>query len=116
MSFFTQLRARQEAFDQKASVFMRRAVTPTVALVASVVVCLFSAWSFVVVFAGWPRAWAREFVLFGVFVAPALAFVSARDLWRSGWDVRLLLAALLSVVGFAFWCAATYFVIHPHAA
>jgi len=117
MSFFTQHRVRQEtAFDRKARAIMRWAITPTVALIASIAVCISCAWIFVVVFAGWPRVWARELVVVGLFISPALAFVSARDLWRSGWNVRLFLAALLSGVGFAFWCAVIYFVIHPNAA
>jgi hypothetical protein len=115
MSFFTR-RVRQETeLDRKVRAVAHWSVTPTVALIASIVACLSCAWIFVVVFAGLPRGWAREFVVVGLFIAPALAFVSARELWRSGWDIRLLLAALLSGVGFAFWCAAIYFVIHPHA-
>ena len=117
MSFFTQRRVRQEtAFDRKARAIMRWAVTPTVALIASIVTCISCAWIFIVVFAGWPKSWAGELVLVGLFIAPALAFVSARELWRSGWDLRLFLAALFSSVGFAFWCAAIYFVIHAYAA
>ena len=104
------------AFDRKVRAIMRWTVTPTVALIASIVTCISCAWIFIVVFAGWPRSWVGELVVTGSFISPALAFVSARELWRSRWDVRLFLAALLSGVGFAFWCAAIYFVIHPHAA
>jgi hypothetical protein len=102
---------------QRGSVraFMRRTVTPTVALIASIFVCVSSAWIFVVVFAGLPRGWASALIGVG-FIAPALAFVSTRELWRSGWDIRLLFTTLLSAVGFAFWCTAMYLVIHPHAA
>ena len=117
MSFFTQRRVRQETeFDRKARAFMRWTIPPTVALVASIITCISCAWIFIVVFDGLPRGWARELVVVGLFIAPALAFVSARELWRSGWDIRQLLSALLSAVGFAFWCAAIYFVIHGHAA
>jgi len=117
MSFFTQHRVRKEAaFDRKARAIMRMAVSPTVALVASIAVCMGCAWVFVVVFTGWPRVWARELVVVGLFIAPGLAVVSARELWRSGWNLRLFFAALLSAVGFAFWCAAIYFAIHPYAA
>ena len=104
------------AFDRKVRAIMRRTVTPTVALIASVIACISCVWVFVVVIAGWPRSWAGEFVVIGLFISPALAFVSARELWRSGWNLRLLLAALLSAVGFAFWCTAMYFVIHAYDA
>ena len=117
MSFFTQRRVRQETkFDRKARAFMRWTVTPTVALMASIFVCISCAWISAVVFAGLPKGWARELIVVGLFIAPALAFVSARELWRSGWDIRLFFAALLCAVGFAFWCAAIYFLIHRYAA
>jgi hypothetical protein len=113
MSFFTR-RARQETeFDRKVRAVAHWSVTPTVALISSIVACLSCTWIFVVVYAGLPRAWATQLIVAGLFIAPALAFVSARELWRSGWDIRLLLAALLSGVGFAFWSAAIYFVIYP---
>jgi hypothetical protein len=117
MSLFTQRRVRQEtAFDRKAREFLRRAVTPTAALLASLVVCILCVWCFAVVFLGWPRAWAQLVVPICLFIAPSLAFVLLRELWRSGWDVRLFVGALLSIIGFLFWCAAVYFVIHPYAA
>ena len=115
MAFFAKRRVRQQPeFNQKPRTFMRRTVTPTVALVGSIFVCLCCAWLFVVVFTRLPAGWAREFVAVG-FIAPALAFVSARELWRSGRDMRLLFATLVSGAGFAFWCAAMYLVTHPHA-
>ena len=117
MSVITQRRVRQEtAFDRKARAIMRWAVTPTVVLIASIVTCICCAWVFIVVFAGWPRSWAGEFVVIGLLISPALAIVSACELRRSGWDLRLFLAALISAVGFAFWCAAIYFVVHAYAA
>ena|SRR5690348_8887296 len=117
MSFFTHRRVRQETeFDRKARAIMHRVVTPTVALIASIAVSICCAWIFVVAFAGWPKVWARELIMVGLFIAPALAFVSVRELWCSGWNVRLFLAALLSGVGFAFLCATIYLAIHPHAA
>ena len=117
MSLFTQRRVKRESvFDRKTHFIMKLTVTPTATLIASVVVCLACLWIFTVVFAGWPRVWARELVVVGLFISPALAFVSVRDLWRSGWDARLLMAALLSAAGFAFWCAAIFLVIHPRTA
>jgi hypothetical protein len=103
------------AFDRNTRVIMNRPVTPTVTLIASVVVCTSNALIFGVVFAGWPRTWVQALFAAGLFISPALAFVTARDLWRTGCNVRLLLAALLSGIGFAFWCAAVYFVILRHA-
>jgi len=105
-----------EAFDRKVRAIMRWSVTPTVALIASIIACISCAWILAVVIAGWPRSWASAFVVIGLLISPALAFVSARELWRSGWDLRLLLAAVLSAVGFAFWCTALYFVIHAYVA
>jgi len=117
MSFFTQHRVRQEtAFDRKARAIMRSVVMPTTALVVSFVVFILCGWGFLVVFAGWPRPWAATPFVLSAFFAPALAFVSLRELWRVGWDTRMFFAALLSVAGFAFWCATIYFVIHGKAA
>jgi hypothetical protein len=120
MALFTQRRGvrRETDFDRKIRAFLhlRRTVAPSVALVASFVICAFGAWCFVVVLAGWPRVWAGiPFVVCGLF-SPAFVFVLIRELWRFGWDAWLFLAALVSVVGFVFWCVTTYLVIHPSAA
>jgi hypothetical protein len=118
MSLFTRRRIvrRETECDRKVRAILRRTVTPSVALIASFVVCAFCAWCFVVVFSGWPRAWATIPFMICVFCSPALVFVLIRELWRSGWDTRLFLAALVSVLGLAFFCATMYFVIHPYAA
>ena len=89
-----------------------RVVTPRQALLASIVVLLLCSWSFLVVFYGWPRGLAQVFYPLCVFFAPALLVIAARELCRSGWDVRYFFTLLLSIVGVAFWCATTYFIIH----
>jgi hypothetical protein len=76
------------AFDRKVRAIMRWTVTPTVALIASIVTCISCVWIFIVLFAGWPRSWVGVLVVSGLpFISLALAFVSARELWRSGWDL-----------------------------
>lgn len=116
MSLFTQRRVRRETvLDRKVNTLLSRVVTPSLALIASFAVCVCCAWCFAVVFIGWPRSWAQIPYMLCAFAAPALAFVSLRELWRSGWDIRLFFVALFSLAGVAFWCATTYFVIHPRA-
>jgi hypothetical protein len=63
---------------------------------------------------GWQRQrWAAIPYPLCVIAAPALAFVLPRETLRSEWNARLFFAALLSLAGFTFLCATTYFVIHP---
>ena len=114
MHFFTQRRVKQEAaFDLMSRAVIRWAVTPSAALIASIITCISCAWIVTVLFAGWPSSWASEFVVVGLLIAPALALVSAPDLRRSGWNFRLLLATLFSALGFGFFCVAIYSKIHP---
>jgi hypothetical protein len=89
-----------------------RVVTPRQALLASMVVLLLCGWSFLVVFFGWPRVWAQVFYPLCLFFAPALLVLAGRELWRNGWDVRHFFTLLFSIIGVAFWCGTTYFIIH----
>ena len=117
MSLFKHRRVerRETDFDRSARVLLGRTATPSVALVASIVVCALCAWCFTVVISGWPRVWAQIPFVVCAFLSPALVCILVRDLWRFGWEARLVVAALLSLAGFTFWCATTYFVIHPYS-
>jgi hypothetical protein len=108
---------RDNVIDRKVRSLFAYRITPSQALVASAVVCVFCVWCFAVVFLGWPRAWARIPFAVCMFIAPALSFVSARELWRSGWSARSFLAFASATAAFGFWCATTYLVIyHVHHA
>jgi hypothetical protein len=47
-----------------------------------------------------------------LLISPTLTVGAAYDLWRTGWNIRTFLAALLSFTGFAFWWVAFYLAIH----
>jgi hypothetical protein len=115
MSIFAKRRAETE-FDRKARALFEHRVTPTQALIGSTVVFLCCVYCFAVAFLGWPRGLAGQLYVVCLFVAPALGFVSIREIWRSGWRLRLLVAASLSLGAFVLWCSTTYLVIHPRAA
>ena len=116
MSLFTQHRVRRETIlDRKLHTLLSRVVTPSLALIVSFAVCVCCAWCFAVVFTGWPRSWVQIPYVICTFTAPAMAIVSSRELWRTGWNVRLFFAALFSLAGVVLWCATTYFLIHLKA-
>ena len=120
MAFFTHRRVvrRETEFDRKARAFMRRAFTPSAVLLASFLVCATCAWVFCVVYFGLQRSWAREFFPYCVFLAPAVAFCAARDVWRARRDWRLVVAAVLGAASFVLVCLTIYLIIHRvnHAA
>jgi hypothetical protein len=64
------------------------------------------------VYFGLQRSWAREFFPYCIFLAPAIAFCAARDLWRARRDWRLVVAAVLGAASFVFVCLTIYFIIH----
>ena|SRR5207244_4283905 len=115
MSIFAKRRL-ETALDRKVRAAFERTITPTQTLVASTAVFLCCVYCFAVALLGWPKGWARELYAMCMFLAPALAFASAHELWRSGRRLPYALAATLSLGAFALWCATTYFIIHPRAA
>jgi hypothetical protein len=115
MSIFTKRRAETE-FDRKAQALFEHRVTPTQALLGSTVVFLCCLYCFAVALLGWPKGLARQLYAVCLFVPPGLGFVCIREIWRSGWRFRWLLAASLSLGAFLLWCSTTYLVIHPRAA
>lgn len=114
MAFFTHRRKerRETEFNRKIDAFMRRAVTPATVLLASLAVCVLSAWVFCVVYFGWPRTWARELFPGCVFLAPTVAACAARDAWRARCEWRLVVATMLGTASFVFVCLTIYFIIH----
>ena len=60
-----------------------------------------------------PRRVLRLAASLGSGLLSALSVLRAgASCHRSGWDMRYILTLLLSIVGVAFWCATTYFIIH----
>jgi hypothetical protein len=53
-----------------------------------------------------------------VFLAPAVAFCAARDVWRARRDLRLVVAAVLGAASFVLVCLTIYLIIYRvnHAA
>ncbi len=106
----------ETALDRKMRAAFERTITPTQVLIASAAVFLGCAYCFAVALLGWPKDWARYIYALSVVLAPALVLATGWELWRSGRSFRFILAATLSLGAFAFWCAATYLVVHSRAA
>jgi hypothetical protein len=113
MTLFTHRRKvrRETEFDRRVRAFMRRALTPSMVLLASFLICALCAWVFCVVYFGLKRSWAREIFPYCVFLAPAVAFCAARDVWRARRDLRLVVAAMLGAASFVLVCLTIYLII-----
>jgi hypothetical protein len=114
MSFFRKHRP-DDALQAKVRAVFSRAMTSTQLVACSSVVFVCSVWCFAVAYWGWPSGWDRFVYAMCLFVAPALGFAIIRELFCGRWGIPLVLAAVLSILGFALGCATTYFVINPRA-
>lgn len=96
-----------------------RVVTPTQALMASVVVFLAALWPILTLQLGRPTSWFSNFLFLlcatsSVVAAPSLCVATFIDMVRRRADARLLAAFVLSLAGVAAMVAFIYLRIHQY--
>ncbi len=94
-------------------------VTPTQALIASVVAFVIALWPMLTLQLGRPTSWLGDFLFLlcatsSVFLAPSLCIATCMDIIRRRGDSRLLVAFLLSLAGVAAMVAFIYLRIHQY--
>ena len=105
--------------ERKPHPELARLVTPTQALCASVVLLVMALWPLLTLRVGRPTSWLGDFLFLScatlsVFAPAALCIATFMDVIRRRADARVVVAFILSLVGFAAIALFIYLRIHQY--